>query len=419
MLVLGCSPSVTEIVVVADTDLSVPDGVDAIRISVSDPQFRLQEAHADLAGGAPRPVTLGLVSESGEGTLEVVVIGERGGIEILRRTARVSFQRGRTLVLRMDLWDRCIAEICGAGRACGDAGCRPIDIDPSELTEWTGSPPGPPDAAVVPDGGPDGGVPDEDGAVPEDAELMDAGIPEDDAWVAPTDSGPPIDGGRFADAGVEDASTGEPDASASECSSAAECNDGFPCTADSCDLGRCVHAASDAICSDGIACTTERCDLALGCVYDASDAACDDGVACSINTCDLALGCVTSLSHTSCGLGSYCDGAAGCTAGPTFTSVYAVLASECGPCHTTSPSRGGDLDFGTQSVAYAAMVGVTAVCGAGVNTRVIPRDPARSLLWRKVAAVDLCGTRMPRMSTPLSDANIEMIRLWIAAGAVE
>ncbi len=50
--------------------------------------------------------------------------------------------------------------------------------------------------------------------------------------------------------------------------------------------------------------------------------------------------------------------------------------------------------------------------------RVIPRDPRTSLLWRKVAGVDLCGARMPRLRTPLLPAQIDAIEQWIAGGAV-
>jgi hypothetical protein len=414
LLALGCAPSLTEIVVVADTDLAVPGVIDAIRISAADARGNEQEGLADLRGGAPRPVTLGLVSRGGEGSLEVVVIGERGGIEILRRTARVSFVRGRTLALRMDLWERCVAELCGADRACGDAGCRSVDVAASELVEWTGTPPPAPDAAAEIDGGLDA------------AHVGDASHPHDawaglDAWRADTgedarsvlDASEDEDGGSFVpDAWLDDAWV-------AECASDTECDDGWSCTADACTLGRCTHDARDAACDDGIACTSERCDATAGCVYTASDAACDDGVSCTTNTCDRLLGCVTTPSHASCASGSYCDGTTGCTVAPTFTDIYTnIISVRCAPCHITQVPRSGTLDMGSQSVAHVSLVGTVARCGAGVNTRVIPGDSPHSLLWRKVAGVDLCGVRMPRMLAPLDDAQIAQIAHWIDSGAL-
>lgn len=422
VLALGCSTaSVTEIVVVADTDLSVPADVDAIRISVTDALGNTQEGLADLAGGAPRPVTLGLVSQSGEGTLEVVVIGERDEIEIVRRTARVRFERGRTLALRMDLWQRCVAVLCGAERACGDAGCRPMDVDPAELTEWNGTPPPPPDAAPEADAGPDAGMHVDAGHEIDAARPVDAAWPTDSA--VRMDTGSPVDGAVPVDAyAAEDApdiDAAWPDAWIAECGADAECDDGWTCTADACELGRCTHVTRDTACDDGVACTSERCDAVLGCVYEASDAACDDGIPCTTNTCDRLMGCVSVPVHATCGGGSYCDATGGCTVAPTFTDIYAIVSARCAPCHTTATTRGGRLDMATQAVAYASLVGVTATCGAGVNTRVVPGDSSHSLLWRKVAGVDLCGVRMPRMQTPLDDADIAQIAHWIEAGALE
>ena len=89
----------------------------------------------------------------------------------------------------------------------------------------------------------------------------------------------------------------------------ANCNDGNPCTADSCDAeAGCQHANTAADCEDGSVCTLsdqcvdgtciggeplacddsnpctdDACDDAVGCVYEANDAPCSDGNACTIN----------------------------------------------------------------------------------------------------------------------------------------
>jgi hypothetical protein len=78
----------------------------------------------------------------------------------------------------------------------------------------------------------------------------------------------------------------------------------------------------------------------------------------------------------------------------------------------------GDLNMSTQALAHADLVGVAAICGTG-NVRVIPYDSRTSLLWRKVAAVDLCGARMPNGRMALPAAQIDTIRDWIEAGAAD
>ncbi len=397
--IVGCEAEpLTEIVVVADTDLLVPGEIDALRISVSDSHGKIQEAMADLTSGSSRPVTLGLVSRDGLGTLDVHVIGEKAGAEMMRRTARVIFMRGRTLALRIDLWRRCAHERCGAGQTCGDRGCRPVDVDSAELSDWTGTPPSASssDAAL---GRMDGGAPTAD-----DGSLRDA---------APTDGSNRFDARMDSTVGI--------DARVLECVTTADCADEWTCTEEVCDNGRCVYTARDSACDDGIACTSERCDRFAGCIYETHHDRCDDGVSCTADTCVQLSGCRHAPAHDTCDAGSYCDTTAGCRVAPSFTEIYtSIVQPRCGPCHLTAPMRGGMLDLSTQEIAYSSLIDVTAVCGMGANTRVLPGDSTRSLLWRKVAGVDLCGSRMPRgMVAPLDDAQITMIAQWIQGGAVE
>lgn len=382
----------TQLVVVVDTDLTIPEQLERVRIVVRDGQGTMREASAELASGAPRPVTLGLVSRTTLGPLDVEALGERMGSVVVRRRARVSFVAGRTLALRMDLLASCVAAACEDEQTCAEEGCRPIDVGPDELTAWEG-PPSPIEPGV------DAGSTADAGASPFDAGMGD------DAGEAPTDAGP-------RDAGAVDAPPGG-------CSSASECDDGVACTTDTCVERSCVHTPDSTLCDDGVACTGDACDPVAGCTATPDSSQCDDGVACTADACVPLVGCRATPAHDECALGSYCDPLGGCTAAPTFTTIYTdILRARCGPCHTTAGSRGGDLDFGTQTQAYLELVGVAATCGTG-NVRVIPRDATRSLLWRKLSGVDLCGDLMPRMSMQLDAASIAQIAQWINAGALE
>jgi hypothetical protein len=68
------------------------------------------------------------------------------------------------------------------------------------------------------------------------------------------------------------------------CGANADCNDGNPCTIDSCDTqtGGCVYIDNSAACDDGNACTDDQCDpQAGGCVHANNFAACEDGNPCT------------------------------------------------------------------------------------------------------------------------------------------
>ncbi len=99
-----------------------------------------------------------------------------------------------------------------------------------------------------------------------------------------------------------------------------------------------------------------------------------------------------------------------------FDSVYGVIMARCG-CHRRSPGR---LDMHQESLAYANLVEAMSDnrpdAGCADMVRVVPGDPEASLLYRKVAEIDLCGKRMPPRDALPAD-EIEIIRAWIEAGA--
>lgn len=107
-------------------------------------------------------------------------------------------------------------------------------------------------------------------------------------------------------------------------------------------------------------------------------------------------------------------------AGPsatTFTRVYEILSANCSPCHTSDSS--GGLDMSSKATAYGELVGKAAEgpsC-SGQGTRVVAGDADGSLLIRKLRPSPPCGSRMPRLRTPLSTTLIDEIADWIEAGA--
>ena len=73
------------------------------------------------------------------------------------------------------------------------------------------------------------------------------------------------------------------------------CDDGNPCTVDTCEAGDCIFTPSDAACDDGDVCTVNTCTVD-GC--DSTALACDDLDPCTLDACLPEQGCV----HASDGL---------------------------------------------------------------------------------------------------------------------
>jgi polyvinyl alcohol dehydrogenase (cytochrome) len=107
-------------------------------------------------------------------------------------------------------------------------------------------------------------------------------------------------------------------------------------------------------------------------------------------------------------------------AAPTFTEISQNIINQatCGgpACHTANV---GGLQFGSPDELYAALIDEPATgpsCNGGNHVRVVPGDPDASLLYSKLLDAPPCGARMPIVGS-LKPEQIELVRLWIAAGA--
>ena len=123
-----------------------------------------------------------------------------------------------------------------------------------------------------------------------------------------------------------------------ECTTAADCDDGNDCTADSCVDTACVRVPTNAggACDDGDACTTKTSCSASVCAG-GDVVTCPNGNPCKTASCDPAKGCVlTNRSN-----GSTCDDGKYCTVGTKCTSGVcgAGTPRDCGtpgPCEQLS-----------------------------------------------------------------------------------
>ncbi len=106
------------------------------------------------------------------------------------------------------------------------------------------------------------------------------------------------------------------------------CDDGNPCTDDSCDpTGGCHHANNTSACDDSSACTSG--DLCSdGSCQPGTPITCDDGDGCTNDTCDPGAGCVfTQISGCQCDSDSDCSDSNVCTGAETCSGMLCVAGT--------------------------------------------------------------------------------------------
>jgi len=147
----------------------------------------------------------------------------------------------------------------------------------------------------------------------------------------------------------------------------ANCDDSDPCTADDCEDGACAHTAlADGASCDGGACALGASCLGGECVAGAT-VDCDDGTPCTLDTCEASTGCVHT-ADAGCGDGT-CDGPFTVTLSPMMPFVEVAI-----PVPAMSP-----VDFGAalcisppSAVEFIVQVDVT---GGGTMAVSLVNDP--------------------------------------------
>lgn len=90
------------------------------------------------------------------------------------------------------------------------------------------------------------------------------------------------------------------------------------------------------------------------------------------------------------------------------TAVYPLLYDRCMGCHTVGDRPDADLDLSTPAGLLA---------GGESGPAIVPGDPVASLLFQTITG-EHPDIRMPEGDDPLEESDIEILREWIAQGAV-
>lgn len=302
----SCAADGTELVVVVDTDMSIPTEIDAFHIVITSPSGTMLDQTQEVANRGRLPLTLGITTDGDAlGPIEVVAQGLHAGTIVVTRTARTTLVRNETRMLIMYLVRACIGGTCASDQTCTETGCRARLVD--DLPQWTGT---------APRLGQDGGVGD----------------------------------GGASDAGMHDAATFD----TGPCTQDSECDDHVPCTTDHCTSTHCDHTPSNAFCDDGNPCTDGTCS-ASGCTQANNAGPCDDGAFCNgVDVC--AAGACTHPGDP-CMAPTTCDET-------TNSCLGCTTRVQCS-ADVTGPPSSCDYADGCDEAAMQQRTDVTYACTAG------------------------------------------------------
>jgi hypothetical protein len=196
------------------------------------------------------------------------------------------------------------------------------------------------------------------------------------------------------------------------CGTVADCDDGNPCTAESCTGGFCTYAA--VACDDGDPCNgAERCAPAVGCVA-GPPPVCDDGNPCNgRETCAAGVGCVAG-SPPVCDDGDPCtadgcDPVLGCRASdlPGLAFVVCALPGHLAPL-VPSPDAAPTPRAGRAARRMLAAIGAAESLVASTD---IPPARARKRLALALAKLARVGRLARRARHDLGATVVDAIVL--------
>lgn len=148
------------------------------------------------------------------------------------------------------------------------------------------------------------------------------------------------------------------------------CDDSDACTkSDACLAGKCT--GQQVICNDGVSCTADSCVKASGCVYTPQASACSDGNPCTKDACDPKLGCIVAGNE----MAKQCDDNNVCTINDlckdgTCSGQPDVAKPECGCTTVADCPPPADLCAGEYVCNKVCMFkpGTAVVCDKSADT---------------------------------------------------
>ena len=201
---------------------------------------------------------------------------------------------------------------------------------------------------------------------------------------------------------VDDLTVAAAKMAAKTCKTAKDCDDGDPCSIDTCASGSCAYDRdkAHAACNDGDPCSWDTCKAQVGCAHGPTYATCDDNSACTSND--------NCLTGTCTGIQKDCNDANSCTADscqPKTGSCAHKPQKNGSKCEDHSKCTVGDI------CKNGACGGPAKVCKDGVGCTLDSCDPASGACVfptdpavcsdGKVCTEDVCNPKTGKCSSAL------------------
>jgi alpha-tubulin suppressor-like RCC1 family protein len=146
----SCKQS-SEIVLVVDTDMTVPSDLDHVGITVAGAtQSRQLDVELAAVGAPVFPLTLGLTPAGALSPVTVTVNASLQGTAIVEQAVQTGFVDGEQRMLRVLLESSCMGVFCPTNQSCQSGVCGSIDRPATNLPPWTGTLPPRPGPATRP-----------------------------------------------------------------------------------------------------------------------------------------------------------------------------------------------------------------------------------------------------------------------------
>jgi len=135
----------TQIIVVVDSNLLVPDDIDRLHLLVNlpgDPERRVINGALSASGPDSFPRSVALVHRGGSlGPIELRVEGRLVAAPRIAQELSFSFRPQESLMLQVDLLSSCLGFPCPLPDTCRDGECVPVELPGDYLVPWSGMPP--------------------------------------------------------------------------------------------------------------------------------------------------------------------------------------------------------------------------------------------------------------------------------------
>jgi len=143
LFAMGCGGhgEATQLIVVVDTDMAIPSGLDGVDFAIVGAGGMRVTAHSAIASSAALPLTLALEPAGDGGNVDIQITGTLLDAAVVEQHVSTSFVRGERRLVRVFLSSDCVGVTCSdTAQTCRAAICVDAAVPASSLPRFAGEP---------------------------------------------------------------------------------------------------------------------------------------------------------------------------------------------------------------------------------------------------------------------------------------